>query len=62
MEPLIQSKREQAILEALRLYPEISPVLAGWVLDYVHEIGEDEMLRRAKEGFYENKAEKSINE
>ena len=61
MEPLIQSKREQAILEALRLYPEISPVLAGWVFDYVHQVGEEEILSRGTEGYYEQKQEKSID-
>ena len=61
MDPLIHSKREQAILEARRLYPEISPVLAGWVFDYVHQVGEEEILSRGTEGYYEQKQEKSID-
>ena len=61
MDQLTQSKRSHAILEALRLYPEISPVLAGWVFDYVHQVGEEEILSRGKEGFYESKQEKSID-
>jgi hypothetical protein len=62
MDPLTLSKREQSILEARRLYPEMSPVLAGWVFDFVNEMGEEECLRRIKEGFYETKQEKSIKE
>jgi hypothetical protein len=62
MDPLTKSEREKAILEARRLYPEMSPVLAGWVFDFVNEMGEEECLRRIKEGFYETKQEKSIKE
>ena len=55
-------KREVAMREAKRLYPEIHPVLAGWVYDYVTEIGEAEMEKRIKEGFYEaNHTEKVLS-
>ena len=61
MDQLTQSKRSHAIFEARRLYPDMSPVLAGWVWDYVQEVGEEEFLRRTKAGFYESKQEKSID-
>ena len=61
MDPLTQSKRSHAILEARRLYPEMSSVLAGWVFDYVHQVGEEEILNRGEEGYYEQKQEKSID-
>tara|TARA_B110000046_G_scaffold22725_1_gene21427 strand:+ start:274 stop:396 length:123 start_codon:yes stop_codon:yes gene_type:complete len=40
----------------------MSPVLAGWVWDYVQEVGEEEFLRRTKAGFYETKPEKLLEE
>ena len=50
---LLQSRRETAIREARRLYPEINPVLAGWCFDYVESIGEKEMLERIRTGWYD---------
>ena len=38
-DPLVKSRREAAIREALRLHPEINPTLAGWVFDYVKASG-----------------------
>ena len=60
MDPLQKSKREVAIREANRLYPEINPVLAGWVFDYIESIGEKEFERRIKEGYYERPKEKLL--
>tara|TARA_Y100000385_G_C12554816_1_gene409525 strand:+ start:173 stop:361 length:189 start_codon:yes stop_codon:yes gene_type:complete len=62
MDPISESKRTAAISEARRLYPQMSPVLAGWVYDYIENMGEEEFLRRAKEGFYETKSEKLLEE
>ena len=62
MDQLTQSKRSHAIFEARRLFPDMSPVLAGWVWDYVQEVGEEEFLRRTKAGFYETKPEKLLEE
>ena len=57
-DPLVAAKRDAAIHEARRLYPDISPVLAGWVWDYVQSVGEEEMERRIREGWYEKSLEK----
>ena len=46
-------KREVAIREALRIFPNVSPVMAGWVWDYVQSIGEEEMERRIESKYYE---------
>ena len=53
MDPLTTSRRDAAIREALRLYPTVSPVLAGWVFDHVEAIGEEEMSKRIIAGYYE---------
>ena len=55
MDPLTQAKRDAAVREARRLYPEVNPVLAGWVFDYIESIGEEEFERRIKEGYYDAK-------
>ena len=60
MDPLQKSKREVAIREANRLYPEVNPVLAGWVFDYIESIGEKEFERRIREGYYERPKEKLL--
>ena len=60
MDPLQKSKREAAIREANRLYPEVNPVLAGWVFDYIESIGEKEFERRIREGYYERPKEKLL--
>ena len=60
MDPLQQAKRELAIREAGRLYPEINPVLAGWVFDYIESIGQEEFERRLKIGFYDQPKEKVL--
>ena len=60
MDPLKQAKRELAIREAARLYPDINPVLAGWVFDYIQSIGEEEFERRLKIGFYDEPKEKLL--
>ena len=52
-DPLVKSRREAAIREALRLYPEINPTLAGWVFDYVESVGEEEMQNRIRTGWYD---------
>ena len=57
-DPLVTSKRDAAIREARRLYPTMSPVLAGWVWDYVESIGHEEMERRIRQGYYEKSVEK----
>ena len=51
-------KKEVAIREALRLFPNVSPVMAGWVYDYVESIGEAEMERRIESKYYEQPEEK----
>lgn len=56
MDPLQESKRDTAIMQARRLYPNISPVMAGWVYDYVESVGEEEMEKRIREGCFENKS------
>ena len=55
MDPLKMSQRKVAIREAARLYPDVDPVLAGWVFDYIQQIGEEEFERRIKNGYYEDK-------
>ena len=55
MDALYESERLTAIKEAKRLYPDMSPVLAGWVFDYVRSIGEEEFERRIKNGYYDTK-------
>ncbi len=57
-DPLVTSKRDAAIREARRLYPTMSPVLAGWVWDYVESVGEPEMEKRVREGYYEKSVER----
>ena len=54
-DPLVKSRREAAIREARRLYPEINPTLAGWVFDYCETVGEEEMQNRIKTGWYGDK-------
>ena len=51
-------KKEVAIREALRIFPNVSPVMAGWVYDYVESIGEAEMERRIESKYYEQPEEK----
>ena len=53
-------KRDLALREAKRLYPEINSVLAEWVYDYVQAIGEEEMTKRVEEGFYDAKPEEKV--
>ena len=48
-----QSKRDAAIREALLRYPTMSPVLAGWVFDYIESIGEKEFIDRVNNGDFE---------
>ena len=55
MDGLYESERQTAIKEARRLYPDFSPVLAGWVFDYIRTIGQEEFDRRIKEGHYDTK-------
>ena len=55
MDGLYESERQIAIKEAKRLYPDISPVMAGWVFDYVKSVGEEEFDRRIKDGYYDTK-------
>ena len=55
MDGLYESERQIAIKEAMRLYPDISPMMAGWVFDYVKSVGEEEFDRRIKDGFYDTK-------
>ena len=55
MDGLYESERQIAIKEAKRLYPDISPLMAGWVFDYVKSVGEEEFDRRIKDGFYDTK-------
>jgi len=57
-DPLVTAKRDAAVREARRLYPDISPVLAGWVWDYVQSVGEEAMEKRIREGYYEKSVEK----
>ena len=57
-DPLVTSKRDAAIREARRLYPTMSPVLAAWVWDSVESVGEAEMKKRIREGYYEKSVEK----
>ena len=57
-----QAKREAAVKEAQRLYPDVHPVLAGWVFDYIESIGEDEFEKRVRDGFYEQPLKKDLNE
>ena len=58
MDPLQQAKRDGAIREAKMLYPEINPVLAGWIFDYIELIGQEEFEKRVREGFYDQPKEK----
>ena len=51
MDPLTKSRRDAAVTEALRLYPSVSPILAGWVYDHVEAIGEEEMKKRIRAGY-----------
>ena len=60
MDPLTEAKRKTAIREAQRLYPDVHPVLAGWVFDYIESIGEEEFERRVKAGYYEQTKEKLL--
>ena len=55
MDGLYESERQIAIKEAMRLYPDISPMMAGWVFDYVKSVGEEEFDRRIKDGYYDTK-------
>ena len=60
MDGLYESERQIAIKEAMRLYPDISPMMAGWVFDYVKSVGEEEFDRRIKDGYYDTK-KSSVN-
>ena len=55
MDGLYESERQTAIKEAKRLYPDVSPVMAGWVFDYIRSIGQEEFDRRIKDGYYNTK-------
>jgi len=59
---ILQARREAAVKEAQRIYPNVHPVLASWVFDYIESIGEQEFERRVREGFYEQTKEKLLNE
>ena len=62
MDPVTEARREAAVREAQRLYPNISPVLAGMVFDYIEEEGEANVLEKARAGFYDRKPEKLLEE
>ena len=61
MDGLYESERQIAIKEAKRLYPDTSPVLAGWVFDYIRTIGQEEFDRRIKSGHYDTKKSSVYN-
>ena len=55
MDDLQKSKRELAIKQHQLLFPDLHPVLIGWVYDYMMQIGEDEFEQRIKNGFWDKK-------
>ena len=55
MDDLQKSKRELAIKQNKLLFPEIHPVLIGWVYDYINDVGEDEFEKRIKNGHWDKK-------